>query len=251
MNESQNIYDNPVFFEGYRKLRAREDNHNVLLEQPAMAELIPDLRGKTVLDLGCGYGNNCRNFIMRGACRVVGIDVSHKMLEVAKTENDLPQIEYRHLDMANISALSEMFDFVYSSLAFHYVEDLGKLMSDIYALLNPAGMLLYSQEHPITTATADDGGHFNRDENGNPVSYTFSNYNESGKREFSWFVDGVVKYHRPMGEILTTIAKTGFVIDAVCEPTPKPWAIEKNPKLVKEWTCPCFFIVRARKENKR
>lgn len=247
MNESQNIYDNPVFFEGYRKLREREDNYNVLLEQPAMAELLPALEGKTVLDLGCGYGNNCRDFVVRGADRVVGIDVSHKMLEVAETENAMPQIEYRCMDMAGLSSLSEPFDFVYSSLAFHYIEDFGKLMSDINVLLNPEGMLLYSQEHPLTTATVDDGGHFNRDENGNHVSYTFSNYNESGKREASWFVNGVVKYHRPMGEILTTTARSGFVIDTVCEPTPKPWAVEKNPALAKEWLKPCFLIVRARK----
>lgn len=247
MDESQNIYDNPEFFDGYRKLRERKDNHNVLLEQPAMAELLPDLRGKTVLDLGCGYGNNCRDFVVRGADRVVGIDVSHKMLEVAEAENAMPQIEYRHMDMARLSSLSETFDFVYSSLAFHYIENFGKLMSDIHALLNPEGMLLYSQEHPLTTATVDDGGHFNWDKNGNHVSYTFSNYNEPGKREASWFVDGVVKYHRPMGEILTTIAQSGFAIDIVCEPTPKPWAVEKNPALAKEWLRPCFLIVKARK----
>ena len=243
----QNIYDNPNFFDGYRRLREREDNHNVLLEQPAMAALLPDLRGKTVLDLGCGYGNNCRDFVMRGAERVVGIDISERMLEIAVSENAMPKIEYRRWDMAELASLSETFDFIYSSLAFHYVEDFGGLMSDVYGHLAAGGWLLYSQEHPLTTATKEDGGHFNRNDNGEEISYTFSDYNESGRREVAWFVDGVVKYHRPAGEILTEIAKAGFIIDTVCEPIPEAWALKRRPQLRKEWIKPSFFIVRARK----
>lgn len=52
----QNIYDNETFFEGYRKLREREVNANVLFEIPTLHKLIPDLNGKRVLDLGCGMG---------------------------------------------------------------------------------------------------------------------------------------------------------------------------------------------------
>ena len=49
MNRS--IFDNDTFFEGYRRLRDTDDNANILLEQPAMSELLPDLVGKRVLDL--------------------------------------------------------------------------------------------------------------------------------------------------------------------------------------------------------
>ncbi|MEG0692749.1 MAG: hypothetical protein RR444_06680 [Oscillospiraceae bacterium] len=51
---NQNIYDNDEFFNDYYALRERDDCYNNLLEQPAMAEFIPDLQGKTILDLGCG-----------------------------------------------------------------------------------------------------------------------------------------------------------------------------------------------------
>ena len=57
--EYESIYDNPVFFEGYRQIRAQKNNYNDLLEQPVMRALLPDLSGKTVLDLGCGYGRSC------------------------------------------------------------------------------------------------------------------------------------------------------------------------------------------------
>ncbi|WP_207649071.1 hypothetical protein [Lacrimispora sphenoides] len=50
---SQNIYDNELFFKEYMKLRG-EKSYNDLLEQPAMNKLLPDIKGKTILDIGCG-----------------------------------------------------------------------------------------------------------------------------------------------------------------------------------------------------
>lgn len=248
MSNSQNIYDNPIFFQGYHDLRERDDNHNVLVEQPAMTKLLPDLQGKTVLDLGCGCGWNCKDFIARGAVRVVGIDISENMLAVAHKESADSRIEYRRMDMTDLSSLTEHFDMVYSSLAFHYVEDFPELLADITRLLTPDGILLFSQEHPLNTATIDETvSRFHRDEQGTPIAFTFSDYNRPGKRTVTWFVDGVEKYHRPMGMLLTDIARAGLVIEQVCEPTAPDWALAKRPVLVKEEIKPCFLIVRARK----
>lgn len=86
----QNIFDNQNFFDGYRELRSNDNCLNDLLEQPAMKKLLPDLQGKTVLDIGCGYGHNCLDFIKRGAKKVIGIDISEKMLDVAKKESATP-----------------------------------------------------------------------------------------------------------------------------------------------------------------
>ena len=247
MSNAQNIFDNEVFFDGYKNLRERDDNLNILLEQPAMAKLLPDLVGKAVLDLGCGYGHNCVDFVKNGATRVVGVDISEKMLDIAHAESAHEKIKYANMSMTDIERLGEKFDVIYSSLAFHYIEDFTAFAKSMYAVLNDGGWLLFSQEHPIITATVDGKGHFNRNESGERVSYTFSNYNQSGKRETKWFVDGVIKFHRPMGEIITTLAQTGFVIDTVCEPLPEDWAIEKLPSIVKEYLKPNFLIVRARK----
>ncbi len=245
--KTQNIFDNEIFFNSYRELREREDNLNVLLEQPAMAERIPNLEGASVLDIGCGYGHNCLDFVARGAAHVVGIDISERMLAVAATESSHERIEYRRMDMREISKLDQRFDFIYSSLAFHYCEDFSTFIRDAAALLNPNGVLLFSQEHPIVTATIDGMGHFNKDELGNRVSYTFSDYNRPGKRIIHWYVDGVEKYHRPMGILLTDIAQAGLMIEEVCEPTPKDWALEILPTLTKEYIKSNFLIIKARK----
>jgi SAM-dependent methyltransferase len=246
---SNNFYDNETFFNGYRQLRENENNLNDLLEQPAMLGFLPELKDKSVLDLGCGYGRNCKEFIKLGAKAAVGIDISSKMLEVAKAESADEKIEYLRLNMNNIGILSDKFsfDFVYSSLAFHYIEDFDKLITDIYNLLTPGGILLFSQEHPIMTATVDGKFYWNKNENGEKVSFTFSNYNQPGIRKYRWFIDDVIKYHRPMGEIVTALAKRSFMIEVMNEPAPKPNALEKLPAIKKEFLKPNFLIIRAKK----
>ncbi len=244
---NQNIFDNEVFFEGYKSLRDSPLNYNDLLEQPAMTKMLPDLTEKCVLDLGCGYGHNCVDFVRRGARHVVGVDISEKMLEVAKRDSSDNKIRYVNMSMTDIKNLGEKFDFIYSSLAFHYIEDFDSFSEEMFEVLNRGGRLLFSQEHPIITATLDGNGHFNKDENGKRVSYTFSNYNEPGKREIHWYVDGVIKYHRTFGNIVNALAKAGFIIEEIGEPVPMEWAVEKLPAIVKEYIKPNFLIVKARK----
>lgn len=247
MKEIKNIYDNEEFLKGYLQIRRSNANHNDLIEQPAMKKLLPDVKGKSVLDLGCGYGANTVSFARQGAKRVVGVDISQKMLEKAKVENSHPCVQYLNMDMGKIGELEGKFDIVYSSLAFHYVEDFCKLIKDIYSLLNNGGVLLFSQEHPITTATFDGLGDFNKAENGEYLSYTFSNYCQSGKRVVNWFVDGLVKYHRPFSEIISAIIDTGLTITAVCEPVPDEKIIKEVPRMAKELLKPSFLIIKAEK----
>ena len=103
----QNIFDNETFFEEYKALRERDDNLNDLLEQPAMVKLLPDLSGKSVLDLGCGYGHNCLDFVNKGAAKVVGIDISQKMLEIAKIESKSSKIEYINMSITDVKSLNQ------------------------------------------------------------------------------------------------------------------------------------------------
>jgi len=60
-------------------------------------------------------------------------------------------------------------------------------------------------------------------------------------------VDDVINYHRSMGEIISTIAHTGFILKDVVEPAPEPWAIKEKPDLVKEFIKPTFLVIKAKK----
>ncbi len=245
----QNIFDNKEFFDGYRKLRENEINFNGLLEQPAIGTLLPKLFGKEVLDLGCGYGHNSIDFVKRGAKSVVGVDISERMLEVAKKENGNEKINYINMSMTEIEKLDCSFDFIYSSLAFHYVEDFNAFAKSLFAKLKSGGELLFSQEHPFVTATHGGAHYYNKGEDGRLVSFTFSDYGDAGKRECFWFVDGVEKYHRRFSDIVNALCEAGFIIERVCEPMPSAEAIKQKPSLgEKEYIKPTFLIVKAKRQ---
>lgn len=241
-----NLYDDIHFFEGYCKIRDNLHNYNNLVEQPAIKKLLPQLEGKVVLDLGCGYGNNCRDFIERGAKRVVGVDLSSKMLEVAKRENAHPNIEYIQMDMNEIMQLKESFDLVFSSLAFHYVADYRLLISHIKKLLKVGGVLLYSQEHPCTTAPKK-GCIWTKDEEGHKLYTHLSDYMYSGIRKVMWLDTQVEKYHRSLSEIINTLIKEDLTIEEMVEPVPDEQALLKRADMIDEFHRPTALIIKARR----
>ena len=242
----QNIYDNEQFFDGYKKLRGNEASANALFEMPALFSLLPDLTGKKVIALGCGFGEHCIQYIRDGAAKVVGIDISEKMLEVAKSENSDPHVTYINLPMEDISEIGETFDVAISSLALQYVEDFGALVKDVYEILNEDGLFVFSQENPINTCFSG-GSRWTKDENGNKLYANLANYSLEGERESKWFVDGVKKYHRTFSTICNTLIEAGFTIERMIEPVPTPELLEKYPEQADLYHKPDFLLVRARK----
>lgn len=242
----QNIYDNEIFFEGYKKIRENEANANDLFEIPALFSLLPDLKKKKILDLGCGFGEHCMKYVQSGAVKVVGIDISEKMLEVAKEENSHSAITYMNMPMENISEIPEKFDMVVSSLAIHYVENFDTLVKEIYEKLYENGVFIFSQEHPINTCFSD-GERWTRDENGYKLYANLSNYSLEGERESKWFVDGVKKYHRTFATIVNTLIKAGFTIEEVIEPKPTAKLLEQYPEHEDLYHKPDFLLVKVQK----
>lgn len=242
----QNIYDNKIFFSGYKKLREKKTNANNLFEIPALFSLMPDLNGKRVLDLGCGFGEHCKKFVDYGAEKVVGIDISEKMLEVAVVENCDSQIRYINMAMEEIGKLQEKFDVVVSSLALHYVEDFEGVVRNVYNLLEENGVFLFSQENPICTCHSG-GDRWTRDEKGNKLYLNLADYGVEGERESVWFVDNVKKYHRTFSTIINTLVEVGFTIEKLIEPLPTEELLEKYPDHKDLFHKPDFLLIKTKK----
>jgi Methylase involved in ubiquinone/menaquinone biosynthesis len=242
----QNIYDNEVFFEGYKRIRENESNANILIEKPSLFSLCPKLNGKAVLDLGCGYGENCNEFEKRGAKKVIGIDISEKMLLVAKEKNMNDTITYIQMCMEDIGDLRENFDVVFSSLAIHYVNDFPKLCNDIYKLLNPNGYFIFFQENPINTCFTN-GNRWTKDISGNVLYANLSNYSIDGVRKSKWFVDNVIKYHRTFSTIINSLVEAGFMIEKILEPIPDLKIRNEHPEYINDIHKPDFLIIKVKK----
>ncbi len=243
---NQNIYDNQIFFDGYKKLRDNPSVANDIIEKPALFSLAPNLKNKSVLDIGCGYGENCVEFFKMGATNVTGLDISKKMLEIAESENTLPNIKYINKSMTDLNEITEKYDVVFSSLAVHYIEDFDKLVSDIYNLLNQGGYFIFSQEHPLETAQLTQN-RWTRNADNEPIHYNLTTYALEGERKVTWIVDGVIKYHRTMSSIINSLLNAGFIIDKMLEPIPSKEIMDQYPSYKKYIHRPNFLLIKAKK----
>ena len=249
MNKPQNIYDNSSFYNEYKEMRERNINANELIEIPIMKTMLPDLKGKRILDLGCGNGSMSKYFIENGANYVLALDISNNMIEEAKEKNSDKNIAYQVLGMEKLSTINDKFDLVFSSLAFHYIEDFNKLIKDINNLLNNKGILLFSQEHPTVLAPILELGMEKRIEKNNSRYYLLNNYNENGKREFLWNNCAVVKYHRNFECIINTLIKNNFNLLQIKESMASKEAIELVDKYKYQKDRPYFLFMKAQKNN--
>ena len=209
----ENVYDNASFFEQYTEMRAQEINANNLIENPIIKSMLPDLAGKTILDLGCGDGNMGHYFLQNGAKSVVGVDISENMIAQATKNNSNPNMTFQLLKMEDISSLTQKFDIVYSSLAFHYVQDINKLFADIHNLLNPNGTILFSQESPLVTASIFESTKPEKkiDVNGKQY-FLLSDYGNESVRNNYWNDVPVTKYHRTYATMTMALINNNFKI---------------------------------------
>ncbi len=202
--------------------------------------MLRDFKDKRVLDLGCGYGWHCIYAMEHGASSVVGVDISHKMLEVAKEKTHFPQVEYKCCAIEDVEFPEESFDVILSSLAFHYVADYEILVKKIYRILKSGGKLVFTVEHPVFTAYGTQDWHYN--EKGEILHFPVDNYYYEGKRTAVFLGEKVTKYHRTLTTYLNTLLSNGFIINHIVEPQP-PENMMDIPGMQDEMRRPMMLIV--------
>jgi SAM-dependent methyltransferase len=244
--EPQNIYDDPGFFAGYSTLERFGAGWEGAAERADLLGLLPDVRGRRVLDLGCGAGQLARHLAEAGAAEVLGIDVSERMLALARAEWAHPRVTYRREAIEDLAFPPARFDLVVSSLVLHYVDDYAGLVSRIAQWLAPGGVLVYSTEHPIFTARLPGDG-WVLDEAGRRTRWALDRYSDEGAREENWFVPGVRKVHRTMATLINGLVDAGLVVDRVVEPIPGAEWLARHPLAHDERRRPVFLLVRAGK----
>ena len=244
----QNIYDNDSFYDNFKSNRADSINFNDVVETPIITAMLPDMKGKKVLDIGCGMGQHVMQYAGLGAASVLGTDISEKMLEYAREHNSAENITYRRLAFEELAEIDEKFDVITSSLAFDYAEDFGTLMKQIYGMLNDGGKLVFSMSHPIDTSYDGTYDRYTRTETGERLYANLRNYAVEGVRRIKWVVDEYELYHITFATLINSLTGAGFIIEE-CEEAKVPEEIRvKYPeKFGGTIHQPQFIFFRCRK----
>ncbi len=110
-------------------------------EKDSVFKLLGDLRGKKVLDIGCGTGRIIEELKQRGA-EVVGLDVSEKILEIAKKK--FCDVEFVLGNVNDLPFEDESFDLVLGLFLIVHLKNLEKPFEEIYRVLRPGGRFILS-----------------------------------------------------------------------------------------------------------
>lgn len=238
------IYDDNEFFEAYAKMERSKHGLKAAGEWHQLQPMFPDLQGKRVLDLGCGYGWHCKYAVQNGASEVLGIDSSKKMIAQAVSNNYDDRIKYAVCTIEDFTYPADFYDLVVSNLALHYIENLDDVYQKVHRTLKMEGCFLFNIEHPTFTAGVNEDWTF--DEDGLCKFWAIDNYYYPGERMTNFLGKQVIKQHHTLTQILNPLIECGFQIESVEEAMPS--ADMMNIRGMRdEMRRPMMLLVKAKK----
>jgi len=181
-----------------------------------LLELVGPVTGQRICDLACGQGRVSRHLAGQGAT-VVGIDLSIKMLHIAKSYPTPAAVTYRRDDAHTLATCDDgEFDGVLCNMALMDIADLEATLNSAARVLRPGGWLGFSVFHPcfntpLSADIVDDTGRSHRTITG----YFTEGYWKSDQR---FGPPGKIgAYHRTLATLLNALARAGFTLVEVIE----------------------------------
>ena len=231
--------ESPIALEAWERLaesyaaQVETKAHNALYKRPATLSLLPSVKGKRVLDAGCGPGVYAELLVEQGA-EVTGFDVSPKMVQLAQSRlRGRAQIVLGDFSQP-LDFSADSFDIVLSSLALDYVRDWESTFGEFFRVLHRHGHFVLSAHHP-----ADE--FFEHHSDGNYFEVEFVD------RRF-WSFGGQVTvpaYRRSLAAMLDPLFDAGFTLERLLEPRPLDEFKDQDPgdyeKLIRQPGFICFL----------
>lgn len=163
------------------------------------------------------------------------------MIARAKADTRDSKVTYVIADLESLELPAVAFDVAFSSLALHYIADLGRLLTSVRRALVPGSYFIFTIEHPIYMAPTNPGW---LDKDGYKT-WPIDGYADEGPRTTNWLAEGVVKQHRTLGTTLNSLIQAGFAIRHVQEWSPTADEIAANPALAEELERPMMVLISA------
>lgn len=238
--------------------RAGFDVYRDFMNTPHFLRMLPDVKDKLGLDVGCGEGTNTRRVADLGAT-MKAIDISETFIGFAReTEKQDPKgIEFVASPAQQIPFPDKTFDFATAFMTLMDMADLDSAFREIFRVLKPGGFLQFNICHPCY-----DLPHRKKvtDENGEEIAYEVGGYFEGVVTMYEWcfstapkeIKDNTEKFkipakHRTLSQWVNTMIDAGFIIEKFDEPYATDEEIAACPAVRDTRVLGYFLHVRVRK----
>jgi ubiquinone/menaquinone biosynthesis C-methylase UbiE len=185
----------------YNKNRSLASND--VTEFPKVIELIGNIKGKQILDLGCGIGKHSKEYIKKGA-QVTGIDASEEMIKITKNVCE-DKGDFFVANFEEVKFDKESFDLIVASFSIHYSNKLDYLFKQFHSWLKPNGRVIFSIYHQIQYFLKT-------------YKFDFSKSKKYWFRLNSYDVD-IYNYYHPIGKYCESFLSNGFQLKSINETT--------------------------------
>jgi SAM-dependent methyltransferase len=211
--------------------------HRALID-PSLLALLGSVRGRRVLDVGCGNGYLTRRFRRRGATRAVGVDASLASIRLARRrEAAHPSgAEFVQGDAARLARFEAgTFDRIVANMAFMDIRDAAATIREMGRLLAPGGRLVFSINHPCFDVDDRSTWLVEHPPYRESISRKVENYRRERPVRVPWKISDTetaytTAYHRTLGTYSRYLHDAGLAILQMAEPAPKPEFVRKSPQ---------------------
>jgi SAM-dependent methyltransferase len=221
--------------DGYERARGREDSLDRLVEWPAQREMLGDVTGLSVLDLGCGSGAKLAELVDDGAATAVGVDVSGSFVDQRP-----PRLELVQGDLNDIDAMPELtgrtFDRILLLQSFGYATDPVATLRSARSMLADDGFILLTRTQPLRWATE------RAEQHGTSLAEEYFSSSAHTYRP-GWHDDvALTKRTYTISDLLNTFSAAGLWVEAAAEPQLSEDARRRYPHK-QEWMDKNFGIL--------
>ena len=216
---------------------------------PVILKLIWNIKGKNILDLGCGQGYFSRIMTKQDAV-VTGIDLSKDLIKIANQRNQEQELDIKYFisDASNLKDLEDdNFDIVVSNLAFMDIENIYNTIKECSRVLKTNGKIIFSLVNPIfgiSERSKDNDWYYLK-----LIKYKTNSTITNENRGYNF---KTTHYHRPVGYYINLLTNNGFYITNYKEVATKYFKGE----LIKDkeffdflQEFPSFLIIKATKKD--
>ena len=182
-------------------------------------KLLGNVRGKDILEIGCGGGQNAIVLSKWGA-RSIGLDISEKQIAHARklAKREGTRVPFHVGDMQDLHIFKdENFDTVLSSFAVEYADNVLTVFHEVFRVLRKRGLFVFASSHPIIGT-------------GRPIRYggrrrwAITNYFNRRKRVWKWRTkNGTAEFYGgqiTIQDYFDMLTEVRFVVERVLESEP-------------------------------